>query len=163
MDSQANPNDSPRPSRKGKERALQDKIVPSGSSRRHSLYTGITSGGSGSDRYPPVGRQATSSNTAPQHVAWDATIDSDLVPVIVESERPEDARKLASLEAKYAKKHVSPVPNRLHRQWLEETPQGAPESRPDPASHKLKKSISSLFNGNSKNLFPYHPDLVLMA
>jgi hypothetical protein len=101
--------------------------------------------------------------TPPRDVAWDATVDPDLVPLIVESDRPEDARKLASLEAKYAKRHAIAGSSRLRRQRLGETSEEVPESRPESAPRKLKKSISSLFHGNSKNRPPCHADPVLVT
>ena len=146
-------------SQKGKEREIQNiPVLPKvdGPNRQHSLYAGITSDDS---RYPAAARPAlidpTPLATAPQHVTWDAAIDPDLVPLIVESDRPEDARKLALLEEKYAKRHANTIPNRLRRQQLVDVPEEVPlaEIHPEPypaPPKQVKKSISSLFHGNSK-------------
>lgn len=139
-----------------------------GPNRQHSLYAGITSDDS---RYPAAARPAlidpTPLATAPQHVTWDAAIDPDLVPLIVESDRPEDARKLALLEEKYAKRHANTIPNRLRRQQLVDVPEEVPlaEIHPEPypaPPKQVKKSISSLFHGNSKG-WPAYSDTMLLT
>jgi hypothetical protein len=137
-----------------------------GPNRRHSLYAGITSD---DGRYPAAARPAlidpTPLATAPQHVTWDAALDPDLVPLIVESDRPEDARKLALLEEKYAKRHANTIPNRLRRQQVVDMTEEVPEIHPEPypaPPKQVKKSISSLFHGNSKG-WPAYSDTMLLT
>jgi len=154
--------DSLPPRGKGKASAVQESPLPrkaNETTRRHSLYAGITSE---NGRYPPVARLAPNVDnnpmpprTAPQNViAWDAAVDPGLVPLIVESDRPGDARELASLEAKYAERHAFAA--RLRRQRPEELPREAPERRtePPPPRMQLKKSVSSFFHRNSEIVIP---------